>query len=192
MRNLQRRWLRPVSLAAITLCGLMGCASHASRPVETAKSTAPAAVVPALPADDSDGLRSGEIYDALARMDSLLFEASFVTCDADTANAIFTDDVEFYHDRTGLAVGEQVRQNTRQLTASCPGKHGVTRTVVPGSLRVYPIEGYGAVQTGVHRFDERGAATSTLARFVHVWRYQDGRWRLARVLSLDHRSVPAT
>ena len=124
-------------------------------------------------------------------MDSILFDASFATCDAAKANPIFADDVEFYHDETGFASGEQVREDTRRLTASCPSDHGITRSVVPGSLRVYPIENYGAVQIGVHRFDERGAATSTLARFVHVWHLQDGEWRLARVLSLDHHSVPA-
>jgi hypothetical protein len=138
-----------------------------------------------------DGLRSGALFDELARMDSVLFDASFASCNAAQANAIFTDDVEFYHDQTGLSVGEQVRENTRRLTASCPGTRGVTRTLVPGSLRVYPIENYGAVQMGTHRFDERGAPTSTLARFVNVWRLQDGTWRLARVLSLDHQSVDA-
>lgn len=136
------------------------------------------------------GLKSGTLFDELARMDSALFEASFVLCDADRANAIFADDVEFYHDRDGFSSGEQVRENTRRLAASCPRDQGITRTVVPDSLSVFPIEGYGAAQAGVHRFDERGAATSTLARFVHVWRLQDGTWRLARVLSLDHETIP--
>jgi ketosteroid isomerase-like protein len=64
--------------------------------------------------------------------------------------------------------------------------------VVPGSLRVYPIDGYGATQVGMHRFDEEGSETSTLARFVHVWqRQEDGTWRLPRVLSLDHTAVSA-
>lgn len=136
------------------------------------------------------GLDAGPLFDDLARMDSVLFEASFVLCDAAKANAIFTEDVEFYHDKDGFSSGDQVRENTRRLTASCPREHGVTRTVVPDSLRVYTIEGYGATQVGVHRFDERGAATSTLARFVHVWRLQDKRWRLARIFSLDHEAVP--
>ncbi|AAK22875.1 nuclear transport factor 2 family protein [Caulobacter vibrioides] len=138
-----------------------------------------------------DGLRSGPLYEELASLDKALFDASFVTCDAAKANAIFADDVEFFHDKDGLSVGEQVRENTRRLTASCPGKHGVTRTVVPGTLRVYPIAGYGAMQVGAHRFDERGAATSTLAQFISMWRLQDGKWRLARVISFDHRSVDA-
>ena len=151
--------------------------------------------VPLLRAEEvpglAGGLESGPLFDELARMDSAMFEASFVTCDAAKANAIFADDVEFYHDKDGLSSGEQVRENTRRLTTNCPAKNGVTRTVVPGTLRVFPIEGYGAAQVGVHRFDERGAATSTLARFVSVWRRQDGAWRLARVLSLDHQTVPA-
>lgn len=142
-------------------------------------------------ADSANGLRSGAVFDALARMDSVLFDASFASCDATKANAIFTDDVEFYHDQTGLTVGEQVRDNTRRLTASCRRSQGVTRTLIPGSLRIYPVEGYGAVQMGVHRFDERGADSSTLTRFVHVWRLENGTWRLARVLSLDHHSVPS-
>jgi hypothetical protein len=137
------------------------------------------------------GLDAGPLFEELARMDSMLFEASFVTCDAAKANAIFAEDVEFYHDKDGLSTGEQVRENTRRLTASCPREQGVARTIVPGSLRVYPIEGYGAVQVGVHRFDERGAPTSTVARFVSVWRLKGGTWRLSRVLSLDHESVPA-
>lgn len=138
------------------------------------------------------GLASGELFDELAEMDRRIFEASFVTCDADVVNAIFSDDIEFYHDKGGFSQGEQVRQNTRNLTENCRGKQGVTRTLVPGSLRVYPIKDYGATQVGLHRFDEVGAPTSTIARFVHVWQRQDdGSWRITRVLSLDHVDVPA-
>ncbi|GAB2652796.1 nuclear transport factor 2 family protein [Arenimonas aestuarii] len=141
---------------------------------------------------ESGGLAEGPLFDELAEMDRRIFEASFVTCDAEVVNAIFSDDVEFYHDKAGFSGGEQVRENTRNLAKSCPAKQGITRTVVPGSLRIYPIEGYGATQVGVHRFDEKGAPTSTLARFVHVWqRQEDGSWRLPRVLSLDHVTVPA-
>lgn len=180
------------ALAVITVITLTGCSTLPDRPA--AKATAPQGeefAISPLPTDGTDGLRSGALFDALAQMDSILFDATFTSCDAAKANAIFTDDVEFYHDKTGFAAGEQVRENTRRLTASCPRDRGIKRTIVPGSLRVYPIQGYGAVQIGDHRFDERNATTSTLAKFVSLWRFQDGRWRLARVLSLDHRSVPS-
>jgi hypothetical protein len=166
-------------LAVITTLTLAGCCARPDRLATAATPPGEGSTVSPPPSDSTDGLRSGALFDALAEMDRILFDASFVSCDAAKANAIFTDDVEFYHDQTGFAAGEQVRENTRRLTASCPRDRGVERTIVPGSLRVYPIEGYGAVQMGVHRFDERGAATSTLARFVSLWRWQDGRWRLA-------------
>ncbi len=172
---------------------LTGCATPTSpSPNSTAAAAPVEAPRPALPPSQAgDGLDAGPLFDALALMDQALFDASFASCDAAKANAIFAEDVEFYHDKDGLSVGEKVRENTRRLTAFCPGAHGVKRSIVPGSLRVYPIAGYGAAQIGEHRFDERGAATSTLAKFISVWRLQDGRWRLARVLSLDHRAVPA-
>lgn len=137
-------------------------------------------------ATEPDPSTSGPLYDELAKMDSLLFDAAFVTCSADKANSFFTDDVEFYHDRTGRESGQQVRDTFKRLTASCPGNRGIRRVIVPGSLRVYPMQGYGAIQMGLHRFIERGAPTHTVARFVHLWQQKDGTWKITRVLSFDH------
>jgi Domain of unknown function (DUF4440) len=186
MESVLRTFVSAVIMAAVS----SACSTLPDQPHKPTALQGKTQRPPPPPAESTDGLQSGELYDALAQMDRALFEASFEACDATKANAIFADDVEFYHDQTGLAVGEQVRENTRRLTASCPRDRGIKRSLVPGSLRVYPIQGYGAVQIGMHRFDERGASTSTLARFVNVWRFQDGRWRLARILSLDHRAVP--
>ncbi|WP_082680284.1 nuclear transport factor 2 family protein [Paucibacter sp. KCTC 42545] len=182
--------MRVLALSLITAVVSLACASPPNQPNKTSPLQGERhSAAPPLAAS-TDGLQSGELFEVLAQMDRALFEASFETCDAAKANAFFADDVEFYHDQTGLAVAEQVRENTRRLTASCPSHRGVKRTLVPGSLRVYPIHNYGAAQIGMHRFDERGASTSSLAKFVNLWRLQDGRWRLARVLSLDHRAVP--
>lgn len=135
---------------------------------------------------ESDPSASGPLYDELARMDSLLFDAVFVTCNADKANALLSEGVEFYHDRTGLESGQQVRDTFKRLTASCPGGRGIRREIVAGSLRVYPMQGYGAIQMGLHRFIERGAPTHTVARFVHLWQQKDSQWKITRVLSFDH------
>jgi Domain of unknown function (DUF4440) len=129
-----------------------------------------------------DSIRSGKLYDELTRMDSELFEAAFVSCSADKFRAIFTNDAEFYHDRTGASYGEDVR-----TLKSCPRDNGVTRTLVPGSLEVYPMQGYGAVQIGRHTFARKGESGSEAAQFVHLWKLEGGVWRLARVLSFDHR-----
>ena len=132
-----------------------------------------------------DLARSGALYDELARMDNALFEAAFGTCSADKFRSIFTDDAEFYHDRTGASYGDSVRN-----LKSCPRDNGVTRTLVPGSLEVYPMQSYGAIQIGRHTFTRAGEPGSEVAQFVHLWKREGAAWRLARVLSFDHRPSP--
>ena len=144
------------------------------------------AAVPASQAQDT--ATSGPLFDALARMDRALFDAAFVDCDTAAFRAIFTEDAEFYHDRTGLAVGEDAR-----TMKSCPRDNGVTRTLVPGSLEVYPLNDYGAIQIGRHRFARAGEPGLEEAKFVHVWKREGSTWKLARVLSFDHRpTTPAS
>jgi hypothetical protein len=129
-----------------------------------------------------DASRSGQLYDELARMDKELFEAAFVTCNAEKFRALFTEDAEFYHDRTGASFGNAVR-----TLKSCPRDNGVTRTLVPGSLEVHAMRGYGAVQIGRHLFTRKGEPGAEEAQFVHLWKREGDTWRLARVLSFDHR-----
>lgn len=140
----------------------------------------------ALPSFAQDPARSGPLFDDLAGMDAALFDAAFVTCDAARFRALFTDDAEFYHDKTGASVGEAVK-----VMKSCPRDQGVTRTLVPGSLEVYPMQGYGAVQIGRHVFARKGEPGAEEAKFVHLWKREGQGWRLARVLSFDHRPAKA-
>ena len=115
-------------------------------------------------------------------MDSVLFHAAFVACDSAAFRAQFTDDAEFYHDLAGASFGETARRLN-----GCPRDQGVMRVLVPGSLRVFRMKGYGAIQSGLHRFVRSQSEPATIARFVHLWRQVGGVWRLARVLSYDHK-----
>ncbi len=136
---------------------------------------------------ESDLYTSGPLFDELAEMDRIVFHSAFVECDAEKFRSLFTEDAEFYHDKAGPTYGEQAR-----TLNGCPKNDGVRRLLVEGSLRVYPMAGYGAIQTGEHWFVEEGASTSTLAKFVTLWRRVDGEWKMARVLSFDHVSHPVT
>jgi hypothetical protein len=61
----------------------------------------------------------------------------------------------------------------------------VARELLAGSIEVYPIPNYGAVQMGFHRFHNlREKSTSRFSKFVHTWNKENGRWKLARVISL--------
>lgn len=135
--------------------------------------------------DLSDRLRSGRLFDELVRMDSLLFDAAFVSCNTEIRNSMFTDDIEFYHD----LIGFQSAQEVRAPIENCPRDNGVIRQLVDSSLEVYPIKDFGAVQMGVHHFVEDGASGITVAKFVHLWQKAEGEWKVSRILSIDHHSV---
>lgn len=119
-------------------------------------------------------------------LDRALFDA-YNTCDLAKLDAMVADDLEFYHDQGGLMRGRE--PFVAAIKANVCGK--TRRELVEASVEVYPLKGYGAVQTGVHTFcqtDAKGACKSAKgpAKFVHVWRELDGRWVLARVISYDH------
>lgn len=97
-----------------------------------------------------------------------------------------SDDLEFYHDQTGLSVGKApflaaIKQNI------C-GK--VERALLPDTLEVYPLKGYGAVETGAHRFHHPGRPEEDGAgeppKFVMLWQNKDGAWKVTRVISYNH------
>ena len=125
----------------------------------------------------------GTLFKTIEALDAKLFDA-YNHCDLTTLGAMVSDDLEFYHDQTGLAVGRDpfivaIRQNI------C-GK--VERSLVAGSLEVYPLNGYGAVEIGVHRFRHPGRPEEGLgeAKFVTLWQNRNGSWIVTRVISYDH------
>src|SRR3981081_2140956 len=69
----------------------------------------------------------------------------------------------------------------------------VTRELVPGTLEVYPIANYGAVEIGVHRFHHPGQDNGKPvgeAKFIHLWQKdKDGGWKVTRVISFDHHPI---
>ena len=117
-------------------------------------------------------------------MDNALTEA-FNAHDVNRLMSLFASDLEFYHDTGGLQSYEEVTNGFRGLfTAS----NGIERSLVPGSLEVYPINDYGAIEIGEHRFchEENGQTECGSVKFVHVWRKQDDQWKITRVVSYGH------
>ncbi len=63
----------------------------------------------------------------------------------------------------------------------------MVRELVPGSLAVYPLPGFGALEVGTHRFLHPGEPNNIgQAQFLHVWRLKDDEWKISRVISYDH------
>ncbi|HLO54105.1 MAG TPA: nuclear transport factor 2 family protein [Saprospiraceae bacterium] len=123
---------------------------------------------------------SKEVYDEIVAIDKKFFDA-YNTCDLSTADSLLSDDIEFYHDLGGLSTSKT--QLMDGLKNNICGK--VTRVLKEGSIEVYPIKDYGAVQMGIHGFYNRAEKNEIkYAKFVHIWRLDGGVWRLTRVVSL--------
>jgi ketosteroid isomerase-like protein len=128
-----------------------------------------------------------ELDQTVTALDAALFD-SYNKCDLKKFESFFVDDVEFYHDQGGVTLGKAAL--TESVKNNICGK--TTRELVPGTLHIYYMKGYGAVEMGVHRFHHPGhEATEGVGegRFIHLWQYKDGAWKITRVISYDHHSA---
>lgn len=127
-----------------------------------------------------------DLASTVTTLDARLFNA-YNSCDLDTLGDLVADDLEFYHDQNGLMTGKAAFIDS--ISKYICGK--VKRTLVPGTLEVHPLKGYGAVEIGTHTFcqtDGKGNCTSPAgpARFVQLWQQTGDIWKLTRVISFDH------
>jgi Domain of unknown function (DUF4440) len=124
------------------------------------------------------------LYYEIAHMDSVLFNA-FNARDTLLLKTLFTTDLEFYHDNGGLTNYQQNMQSFKELASR---NNGLNRQLVTGTMEVYPVKDYGAMQIGKHRFChiENGKDDCGTFTFAHVWQRKDGQWKISRVLSYGH------
>lgn len=129
---------------------------------------------------------STELYADIAHMDSVMFDA-FNAHDLEKLKTIFSEDLEFYHDKGGLAGYEQTMENFKKLF-STNKTTGLRRDLVEGSLEIYPIKEYGAIEICLHRFChlENGKKDCGTFKNVMIWQKKDEQWKVTRVISYDH------
>ena len=128
---------------------------------------------------------SQELYHEIERMDAAL-SAAFDAHDINKLKALFAEDLEFYQDNEGLVRYEQTVKDFESLFAQ---DNKMRRKLVEGSLEVYPIKDYGAIELGAHQFChlEKAKEECGTFRFVHLWRRGDGgAWKISRVVSYAH------
>lgn len=153
----------PIRLPSLLLLAMLGCASLAS-------------------AEESS------LVDVVSRLDTEVFDA-FNHCSAPAQlqkhASYFAEDVEFYHDNGGVTWSRQeMLANTEKNVCG-----HFRRELVPGTLKVYPIKDFGAIEQGVHRFCQFDSGKCEgMADFVIVWRLKEGQWQITRVLSYGHRA----
>jgi hypothetical protein len=156
------------------------------------------AAVPRATADPAHGVIAGPRADpaltaAIEAQDDLLFAIVFETCNLEALDGLLADDLEFVHDKWG-----QTSDSRAKFVADIKGM--CERRAAGTDVRarrertrseVLPLANYGALHQGEHRFwgleEGQPPVLRETGRFFHLWRQVDGRWRLARVTSYDHR-----
>ncbi|EMY82272.1 NTF2 like superfamily protein [Psychroflexus gondwanensis ACAM 44] len=114
-------------------------------------------------------------------MDKVFFDA-YNNCDLEKQALIYSDNIEFFHDKGGLMTSKkEIIEGTKRNIC---GK--VTRELIDGSLEVYPINNYGAVQIGYHKFynNQEPNTESIPSKFITMWHNDNGDWKMAKVISL--------
>lgn len=125
-----------------------------------------------------------KLYDTIVHLDSIFFNY-YNTCDdnLEKYSAFYSDDIEFYHDNRGLmTLKSDIVAGTKKNIC---GK--VTRELVKGSIEVYPIKDYGAVEIGLHKFHNNTEPENTKSRtgrFMIFWKKENKDWKITRVVSL--------
>jgi hypothetical protein len=138
------------------------------------------------------------LTDAVATADSAFFGLFFTGCDPRALERQITPDFEMYHDKGGV-VATSGAAFVAQYAKDCEAKKAPDawrsrRELVPGTLKVWPVGTWGAFEQGEHVFYERlgnGPEKKVgRAAFTQVWSFENGQWRLSRVLSYDHSALP--
>ena len=121
------------------------------------------------------------LHEIVVDLDKEFFDA-YNNCDTVTLEALISEDLEFYHDLGGLSTFKP--QIIQALKDNICNK--VTRELIDGTIEVYPIPGYGAVQMGWHQFhnSQEPNAKPKPSKFVTVWKEVGDNWLITRVISL--------
>jgi hypothetical protein len=121
------------------------------------------------------------LYDSIVALDTQ-WEDAYNNCKIDVMNELISEDLEFYHDQGGLMTSKT--QLIDALKQNICNK--VNRELKKGSIEVYPIANYGAVEMGMHGFYNPKDPVSNrhFSKFVHLWKRQGGKWQITRVISL--------
>ncbi len=133
---------------------------------------------------DSKQIQQQALLTEITRMDSLLFQA-FNSKDLNSLKKYFTTDLEIYQDNTGVRNYEEAMEVFAGLFKQ---DYTLTRELVKGSMEVYAVKDFGAIQSGAHRFChiENGKPDCGTFKFMHVWQKTAAGWKIKRLITYDH------
>ncbi|QWT20030.1 nuclear transport factor 2 family protein [Bacillus sp. NP157] len=118
------------------------------------------------------------------------FFAAFNTCDKpgqlDKHAAMLDPNLEFYHDNGGVTwTRKDYVERTHDHVCG-----NFRRKLTPGTLEVYPIKDFGAIEEGEQEFcDFKSGKCFGAAKFMLVWHQTPAGWVVTRAFSYGHHAL---
>lgn len=124
--------------------------------------------------------KDSKLYKEILATDAALFE-SYNTCDLETHASLISEDLEFYHDKGGLATSKE--EYMASIKANICDK--VERILTPDTFEVHEIKDFGAIALGKHSFHNlMEDSYSEPSKFITIFKKTDKKWMITRVISL--------
>jgi hypothetical protein len=125
------------------------------------------------------------------------FWNAYNRCDTGVLQNYLEDDVEFYHDKSGVTIGAPALIQSLEKNLCSNANYHLRREAVAGTVKVYVMqqnnETYGAIITGEHVFyitqDGKPEFLDGDANFTHLWLLKNNVWKMARILSYNHHAA---
>ena len=138
--------------------------------------------------------QSGELYDQIAKMDSLYFSAQN-ECNLEKYAYYLSEDFEFFHDKGGFTASKD--DEMKGMAIFCGkeqrARQPLRRELIKGSLKVYPMDNYGALQFCDHTFhlqiNDGTEKVVGSGKMTALWKLINNEWKLTRVVSYDHQPL---
>jgi hypothetical protein len=144
----------------------------------------------ALPiADAGNSVNDESLFGTISTLDAQFFDAFNHCSSPDQLKkhaSYLNPNVEFYHDKGGVTWTRQdYIEKTRENVCG-----NFQRVLTAGTLQVFPIKGYGAIEEGHHTFCEfKSRKCFGEAKFLIVWHHSSAGWEITRIFSYGHQAI---
>ncbi len=142
----------------------------------------------------TDPTQSGELYQEIIKMDSLYFAAQN-DCDLTKYAFFLSEDFEFFHDKGGFTPSKEKEMEGMAIFCGKEQRkrQPLRRQLTKGTLKVYPMDKYGALEFCDHTFylqiNDGTEKVVGSGKMTALWKKENGEWKLERVISYDHQPV---
>ena len=139
-------------------------------------------------------LQLGQLYIDIAKADNGYFSAQN-DCDLEKYSSFLSEDFEFFHDKSGFTASKD--REMLDMSVFCGkeqrARQPLRRERVEGSLKVYAMDNYGALEHCEHVFYlQINDGTEKLVgsgKMTALWKQINNQWKLTRVISYDHQRL---